>query len=53
VSLVGKKRKTAPFFHAEAVRLRLRAAAEGLLGEGTVDEGDEVETVGDEPYRLN
>jgi putative DNA primase/helicase len=39
--------------HGEAGRLRLKAAAEGLLGEGTVDDGDEVETVGDEPYRLN
>jgi transposase-like protein len=39
--------------HSEAGRLRLRAAAEGLLGPGREDEREEAETVADEPYRLN
>jgi putative DNA primase/helicase len=39
--------------HGEAGRLRLRAAAEGLLGAGEEDEGEEADIVADEPYRLN
>ena len=39
--------------HGEAGRLRLRAATEGLLEPGREDEGDEVESAADEPYRLN
>jgi putative DNA primase/helicase len=39
--------------HGEAGRLRLRAAAEGLLGSGREDEGEEPEVGPDGPYRLN
>jgi putative DNA primase/helicase len=39
--------------HGEAGRLRLRAAAEGFLEVGREDDGEEVETAADEPYRLN
>ena len=39
--------------HGEAGRLRLRAAAEGLLDVGREDEREEAETVADGPYRLN
>jgi putative DNA primase/helicase len=39
--------------HGEAGRLRLRAVAEGILEPGREDEGEEAETVADEPYRLN
>jgi hypothetical protein len=39
--------------HGEAGRLRLRAAAEGLLEPGREDEGEGVESVADEAYRLN
>jgi putative DNA primase/helicase len=39
--------------HGEAGRLRLRAAAEGLLEPGREDEGGEAETAADEPYTLN
>jgi hypothetical protein len=39
--------------HGEAGRLRLRAAAEGLLEAGPGDEQDAAETAADEPYRLN
>ena len=39
--------------HGEAGRLRLRAAAEGLLDVGREDEGEEAEIAADGPYRLN
>jgi putative DNA primase/helicase len=39
--------------HGEAGRLRLRANAEGLLGPGRKDEGEEAETPAEEAYRLN
>jgi putative DNA primase/helicase len=39
--------------HGEAGRLRLRAAAEGLLEPRREDEGEEPEIGPDEPYRLN
>jgi hypothetical protein len=39
--------------HGEAGRLRLRAAAEGLLEARREAEGDEAERAADEPYRLN
>ena len=39
--------------HGEAGRLRLRAAAAGLLDEGQEDEGEELKTTADGPYRLN
>jgi putative DNA primase/helicase len=39
--------------HGEAGRLRLRAAAEGLLGPGREDEGEESETAAEGPYSLN
>jgi putative DNA primase/helicase len=39
--------------HGEAGRLRLRAATEGLLDVGRVDDGEEAEIGADGPYRLN
>jgi putative DNA primase/helicase len=39
--------------HGEAGRLRLRAAAEGLLEVGREDEAEEAETAADGAYRLN
>jgi len=39
--------------HGKAGRLRLRAAAEGLLEPGREDEGEEPEDAPNEPYRLN
>jgi hypothetical protein len=39
--------------HGEAGRLRLRAAAEGLLDAGQEDEQEEGEIGPDRPYRLN
>ncbi len=39
--------------HGEAGRLRLRAAAEGLLDAGREDEGEEAEIGADGPFRLN
>jgi putative DNA primase/helicase len=39
--------------HGEAGRLRLRAAAEGLLDAGREDELEEAKTADDGPYRLN
>jgi putative DNA primase/helicase len=39
--------------HGEAGRLRLRAAAEGLLERSRGDEGEDPEITADEPYRLN
>ena len=38
---------------SEAGRLRLRAAADGLLEPGRKGEGEEPESAPDEPYRLN
>jgi putative DNA primase/helicase len=39
--------------HGEAGRLRLRAAAEGLLDVGQADEREEAESAADGPFRLN
>jgi hypothetical protein len=39
--------------HGEAGRLRLRAAAEGLLESGRQDEAEEAEIGPDGPFRLN
>jgi len=39
--------------HGEAGRLRLKAAAEGLLDAGREDDGEKAETADDGPYRLN
>jgi hypothetical protein len=50
---VREVRKALGISHSEAGRLRLRAAAQGLLEPGREDEGDEVESAADEPYRLN
>jgi hypothetical protein len=50
---VREVRKALGISHGEAGRLRLRAAAEGLLEPGREDEGDEAEIAADGPLRLN
>jgi hypothetical protein len=51
---VRQVRKALGISHGEAGRLRLRAAAEGLLANGRDDdEAEEAETAGDGPFRLN
>ncbi len=49
---VREVKKALGISHGEAGRLRLRAAAEGLL-EAARDEGEETETAADGAYRLN
>jgi hypothetical protein len=39
--------------HGEAGRLRLRAAAEGLLDAGRADDWEQAESAADGPFRLN
>jgi hypothetical protein len=50
---VRQVKKALGISHGEAGRLRLRAAAEGLLSGGREDEAEEVKGASDEPYRLN
>jgi putative DNA primase/helicase len=50
---VREVRKALGISHGEAGRLRLRAAAEGLLGAGQEDEAGEAEIAPGGPFRLN
>jgi putative DNA primase/helicase len=50
---VREVRKALGISHGEAGRLRLRAAAKGLLEPGREDEGEEAGSAADEPFRLN
>jgi len=50
---VREVRKALGISHGEAGRLRLRAAAEGLLEPGREDEEEEAEIAADWPFRLN
>jgi putative DNA primase/helicase len=50
---VREVKKALGISHGEAGRLRLRAAAEGLLEAGREDEAEEAEIAPDGPFRLN